>query len=265
LTVCHFIENNNEANGSNKAQDKDKKEMKANNARYAVAIGMVAVLSLFHALNAAIVRIGSPDKTTKPGFIINTFSNTVTGVVKVKTNDLNNVVTRRGNVSSRGTNFTRSLSSSSNSGFLTKEQDEFYRTYTRQVAHEIITITNVQYVVATWRKGDEMWQTTNQVVVIQGRQQTDKLGDVEVRVTKLESIFPVHYSKLKLITNLKSVGKWSAVKEQLEKADCMDEWNASMFILDTHPLFIAATNDAVKEGICTVEQIKTLLENSVDR
>lgn len=234
-------------------------------ARYAVAVAALAVITAFTVLNAAIVRVGEPDKNTKPGFVINTFSNTVTGVVKARTNDLSKVVTRMGSVSARGTqNFRRSRSSSGDSHFLTKEQDEFYRSYTRQVAQEIITITNVQYVVATWRKGDEMWQTTNQVVVIQGRQMNDKLGEVENRVTKLESIFPVHYSKLKLITNLKAVGKWSAVKQQLEAADCMDEWNASMFITDSHPLFIAATNNAVQAGVCTVEQIQTLLKNSVD-
>lgn len=231
--------------------------MNARNTKYAVAVCVAALLSICTTLHARLVKVGETDKTTKPGFVINTFSNTVTGVVTVRTNDLKKVVARA--------NRARAFSAKrSNNSILTKEQNKFYNTYTKQVAQEIITITNVQYVVATWRKGNDMWQTTNQVKVIQGKQQTDKLGNVEKRVEKLESIFPVHYSKLKLITNLKAVGKWAAVKEQLEKADCMDEWNASMFILDTHPLFIAATNNAVEKGVCTLEQIQSLLEKSID-
>lgn len=238
--------------------------MNARNIKCAMAVGAVALMSFCTALNAAIVHIGEPDKTTKPGFVINTFSNTVTGVVSTRTNDAKKVVSRgqlaRAAAAKRGNDFTRRNKLS----VLTKEQQKFYNTYTKQVAQEVITISNEQYVVATWRKGNDMWQTTNKVTVIQGKQQTDKLGNVEKRVEKLESIFPVHYSKLKLITNLKEVGKWSAVKEQLEKADCMDEWNASMFILDTHPLFIAATNNAVEKGVCTIEQINELLEKSID-
>lgn len=229
----------------------------------AIAICGIAILSLCTALEARLVKIGETDKTTKPGYAIFTFSNTVNGVVSVRTNSMANVVARgnraRSLAAKRGNDYTRR-----NSSILTKEQEKFYKTYTKQVAQELITITNVQYIVATWRKGNEMWQTTNQVKVIQGKQQTDKLGNVEKRVEKLESIFPVHYSKLKLITNLKAVGKWTAVKEQLENADCMDEWNASMFILDTHPLFISATNNAVEKGVCTIEQIKSLLEKSID-
>lgn len=229
-----------------------------------IALAAVAAIS---SLYAALVRVGEPDRTTKPGFVINTFSNTVSGVVKARTNDLNRTVARRAKATSRGLSrpeFGRARSSDANGRFLTMSQEEFYRSYTRQVAQEIITITNVPHVVATWRKGNEVWQTTNIVKVIQGRQQTDKLGEVDFRVQKLEKIFPIHYSKLKLITNLKAVGKWKAVKEQLEAADVMDEWNASMFVLDTHPFFIAATNNAVQKGVCTVEQIEALLKDSID-
>lgn len=236
-------------------------------AKSIIALAALAACIAVQSLNAALVRIWEPDRTTKPGFVINTFSNTVSGVVRARTNDLSKTVARRANVSARGSSrpeFGRARSPKASGSFLTMSQEEFYRSYTRQVAQEIIVITNVPHVVATWRKGDEVWQTTNVVKVIQGRQQTDKLGEVDSRVKKLEKIFPVHYSKLKLITNLKAVGKWKDVKAQLEAADVIDEWNASMFVLDTHPFFIAATNNAVQKGVCTVEQIEALLKNSID-
>lgn len=243
-------------------ETKGNQKMKMKNM---IVAAVIAGVSIAASLNAAIVRVSGPDKTTKPGFVINTFSNTVTGVVRARTNNLSRVVTRRGRVSARGgAAFRRSAPRAGDSSFLTKEQEKFYSSYTRQVAQEIITITNVQYVVATWRKGNDLWQTTNQVIVIQGRQQTDKIGEVETRVAQLEKIFPVHYSKLKLIMNLKAVGKWKDVRAQLEEADLMDEWNASMFILDSHPFFISATNNAIQAGICTEKEIVTLLQNSID-
>lgn len=127
---------------------------------------------------------------------------------------------------------------------LTPTQRALVKQRTRVIARDTVTIPG--HVITTLRKGADTWQTTN------------KLAQINI------SLAPRKISKLKLIINLKSVDKWITVKSFIADHDLTDEWINCQFISTDFPLFISATNTAVRAGLASDAEIKTLIEKSYD-
>lgn len=127
---------------------------------------------------------------------------------------------------------------------LSDYQRKFLRERTKLVNRDTTTIDG--FVIDTFRKGDEFWQTTNKLSRI----------NFEVRPKKL--------SKLKMIYVLKDCGKWDTVKIFINQNDLVDEWNACQFITTDFPLFISATNTIIQSKIATEEQVKNVINLSID-
>lgn len=125
----------------------------------------------------------------------------------------------------------------------TPEQRGYMRARTKLVARDTNTIDG--YVVNTFRKGNRTWCTTN------------KLAQANISLKW-------KVSKLKLITTLKGIDKWITVKGFISDADLEDEWNACQYIDVRYPAFISATNQAVRAGLATSEEISTVIEQSWD-
>ena len=120
----------------------------------------------------------------------------------------------------------------------------FLRERTRLIQRDTHTLDG--YVIDTFRKGSETWQTTNKLARI----------NFEARPKKL--------SKLKLIYVLKDCGKWNDVKLFISSQNLEDEWNACQFVTTDFPLFISATNTIIQTEMATEKQVQDVIERSVD-
>ena len=127
---------------------------------------------------------------------------------------------------------------------LTPTQRAMVQQRTRVIARDTQSIPG--HVVTTLRKGSTTWQVTNKLAVVN------------------VSIAPRKISKLKLIVNLKAADKWITVKQFISDYDLTDEWQACQWIQTDYPLFISATNTAVRAGMATDAEIQRLIKKSYD-
>lgn len=123
--------------------------------------------------------------------------------------------------------------------------NRFVKDRTRIVAQDAQTIPGS--VITTYRKGNQVWSTTN-----------------VLRVVNRPVVRPVRYSKLKLIVAAKAAGKWDAVKAAITAMGLEDEWQACQFITSDYPAYVAATNAVVTRGIATDEQVQAFMRQAED-
>ena len=75
---------------------------------------------------------------------------------------------------------------------------------------------------------------------------------------------PVRYSKLKIITAAKSLGKWAALKAWIEAAGYYDEWLVCQYLSSDYDGFDRITAAIVAAGVATADELAAILAASVD-
>ena len=130
-------------------------------------------------------------------------------------------------------------------GDLTPVQRSFLRERTRVVSQDTKTLPG--YCISVMAKGRETWTETNKLSVVNFKRAPRKI------------------SKLRLIVNLKKIGKWDAVKMFIKENDLEDEFNAAQFISEDYPGFDGIINLAVRSGLGTRAEIEEIINNSVDK
>ena len=75
---------------------------------------------------------------------------------------------------------------------------------------------------------------------------------------------PTRYSKLKIITAAKSLGKWAALKAWIEAAGYYDEWLVAQYLSSDYDGFDRITAAIVAADIMTADELAAILAASVD-
>ena len=73
-------------------------------------------------------------------------------------------------------------------------------------------------------------------------------------------VTPRTFSKLELITVLKSLDKWDAAKAFIQASGYEDEWLAAQDLAEDNELFTAAVDAAVTQGVVTREEVTQILD-----
>ena len=102
-------------------------------------------------------------------------------------------------------------------GSLTNIQRQFIRERVRLVSRDTQTIPGK--VINHFRKGQETWAETN-------------------TLSRITASAGRRVSKLKLIVNLKELGKWQDVKIFIRQADLEDEWLNCSYIDTNYQIFM---------------------------
>lgn len=74
----------------------------------------------------------------------------------------------------------------------------------------------------------------------------------------------IRYSKLKLITAAKRIGKWDALKAWIDAAGIMDEWLVCQYLASNYEGFDEIKAAVVAAGVATAEEVDAILAESVD-
>lgn len=72
------------------------------------------------------------------------------------------------------------------------------------------------------------------------------------------------FSKLAIITAAKSVGRWDTLKTWIQNAGYYDEWLVASYLSDEYEQYPAITNAIVSSGVCTSQELATILAASKD-
>jgi hypothetical protein len=110
---------------------------------------------------------------------------------------------------------------------------------------------------------------SNEYYVVSGYTFTNYTAQT-VWTCKWKKVAPVKYSKLAIITALKTLNgangdanAWVSVRKAIEAADLMDEWNACTYLATDNALFIALKAQAVAITGMSEEQVEAVLKECI--